>query len=96
MSLPDYTVKTSTRARHVRFKITASDGLSVVIPRGFNPAGIPELLVEKQAWIEKDINAGALVMLRDHLLGFGTIDAVRLPGLSDRPPLDVQNLYLSA
>ncbi len=41
-------------------------------------------ICRQQAWIEKDINAGALEMLRDQLLGFGTIDAVRLPGLSDR------------
>lgn len=43
-----------------------------------------EEICRQQAWIEKDINAGALQMLRDQLLGFGTIDAVRLPGLSDR------------
>ena len=82
MSLPDYTVKISNRARRVRFKITASDGLSVVIPRGFNPAGIPELLVEKQAWIEKalrEVVGGALPPLPADYLP----DQVQLPALGE-------------
>ena len=55
MSLPEYTIKTSPRARHVRFRVTAADGLSVVIPKGFDPTGVPELVAGKQAWIEKTI-----------------------------------------
>ena len=43
-----------------------------------------EDICRQQGWIEKDINADALHMLRDLLLGFETIDAVHLPGLSDR------------
>jgi len=37
-----------------------------------------------QGWVEKDINIDALYFLRDKMLKFGTIDAVKLPGLSDR------------
>jgi exopolyphosphatase/guanosine-5'-triphosphate,3'-diphosphate pyrophosphatase len=43
-----------------------------------------EEICRQQGWIEKDINADALHMLRDSLLGFETIDSVRLPGLSER------------
>jgi exopolyphosphatase/guanosine-5'-triphosphate,3'-diphosphate pyrophosphatase len=43
-----------------------------------------EEICRQQGWIEKDINADALHMLRDRLLEFVTIDSVRLPGLSDR------------
>ncbi len=37
-----------------------------------------------QSWVEKDINMDALYFLRDKLLSFGSIDAVDLPGLSER------------
>ncbi len=37
-----------------------------------------------QSWIEKDINIDALFFLRDRLLSFGSIEAVNLPGLSER------------
>jgi predicted metal-dependent hydrolase len=53
MNLPPYTIKRSPRARHVRFRVTAADGLCVTIPRGFDPAGVPELVAEKQVWYEK-------------------------------------------
>jgi exopolyphosphatase/guanosine-5'-triphosphate,3'-diphosphate pyrophosphatase len=43
-----------------------------------------EEICRQQGWIEKDINADALHMLRDRLLEFETIDSVRLPGLSER------------
>jgi exopolyphosphatase/guanosine-5'-triphosphate,3'-diphosphate pyrophosphatase len=37
-----------------------------------------------QGWVEKDITYDALCFLRDRLLKFETIDAVKLPGLSER------------
>jgi len=37
-----------------------------------------------QGWVEKDINIDALFFLRDKMLKFGTIDAVKLAGLSER------------
>ncbi|MDH3924117.1 MAG: Ppx/GppA family phosphatase [Xanthomonadales bacterium] len=43
-----------------------------------------EEICRQQGWIEKDINADALHMLRDRLLEFETIDSVRLAGLSER------------
>jgi exopolyphosphatase/guanosine-5'-triphosphate,3'-diphosphate pyrophosphatase len=43
-----------------------------------------EEICRRQGWIERDISADALLMLRDRLLRFDTIDEVSLPGLSER------------
>ncbi|NND56112.1 MAG: Ppx/GppA family phosphatase [Xanthomonadales bacterium] len=43
-----------------------------------------EQICRQLGWIEKDINADALHMLRERLLEFDTIDSVRLPGLTER------------
>jgi exopolyphosphatase/guanosine-5'-triphosphate,3'-diphosphate pyrophosphatase len=43
-----------------------------------------EEICRQQGWIEKDINADALHMLRDRLLEFKSIDSVNLAGLSER------------
>ncbi len=37
-----------------------------------------------QSWVEKDLTIDALYFLRDKLVSFGSIDAVDLPGLSER------------
>jgi len=52
-SLPPYTVRESTRARHVNLKISPDGDLEVVIPRGFNRNHIPGILQKKQAWIKR-------------------------------------------
>ena len=43
-----------------------------------------EEICRRMGWLEKDISADALLMLRDILLEFDTIDAVKLPGLTER------------
>lgn len=43
-----------------------------------------EEICRRMGWLEKDISADALFMLRDRLLEFETIDAVKLPGLTER------------
>jgi exopolyphosphatase/guanosine-5'-triphosphate,3'-diphosphate pyrophosphatase len=43
-----------------------------------------EEICRRLGWVERDITADALQMLADRLLRFETIDAVSLPGLSDR------------
>jgi len=50
---PEYTVRESARAKHVRFKVSIPDGLVVVIPLGFDRRRIPELIDEKRGWIER-------------------------------------------
>jgi exopolyphosphatase/guanosine-5'-triphosphate,3'-diphosphate pyrophosphatase len=43
-----------------------------------------EEICRSLGWVEKDISADALFLLRDHVLGCKTIDEIRLPGLSER------------
>jgi exopolyphosphatase/guanosine-5'-triphosphate,3'-diphosphate pyrophosphatase len=43
-----------------------------------------EEICRRQGWVERDITAEAVQLLRDRLLEFGAIDAVSLPGLSAR------------
>lgn len=48
-----YTLQVSPHARHVRLKVTAADGLCVVVPRGFDESDVVRLLAEKRGWIER-------------------------------------------
>jgi len=59
--LPDYTIRESARAKRVRFQVSVSDGLVVVIPKGFNRQRIPDLLEEKKHWL-----ARALARVEQH------------------------------
>lgn len=49
----EYTIRVSPRARHVRLKVNATDGLCVIVPRGFDESEVMGLLAEKRGWIEK-------------------------------------------
>lgn len=57
MSLPDYTLKESSRAKHVRLKISAQEGLVIVVPQGFDRRRLPEILQRRRTWIEKHLAA---------------------------------------
>jgi len=57
MTLPNYTVKESARAKYVRLKISAQEGLVIVVPKGFNRCYLPNILQQRRAWIEKHLNA---------------------------------------
>ena len=48
----EYTIRVSPRARYVRLVISAAAGLEVVVPRGFDRSRVPELVREKERWIE--------------------------------------------
>jgi len=50
---PEYAVRESSRAKHVRFTVSISDGLVVVIPKGFDRRRIPGLIEGKLGWIER-------------------------------------------
>ena len=67
---PEYTVRESTRAKQVRFRVSASDGLVVVIPSCFDRRRIPELIAEKRGWIER-----ALRQVESHCAAMGPPDA---------------------
>ena len=51
------TVKVHPRARRVLVKLVPGRGLEVVVPKGFSPSGVPEILAEKRAWIERTRDA---------------------------------------
>ena len=46
-----YTVKRSSRARHVRIEVRGKTGLTVVVPDPYNVEELPDLLRKKKRWI---------------------------------------------
>jgi len=50
---PDYTVRESSKAKHVSLKMSITGDLEVIIPKGFDRKRIPEILRKKQRWIER-------------------------------------------
>lgn len=50
-----YAIKRSLRARHVRLEVRLESGLTVVIPRRFNPEDIQCLLYKKKHWIQRKL-----------------------------------------
>lgn len=55
MTLPDYTVRRSSRAKHVRLHITPAEGLVVVVPLRFDANRVPDLLDAKRGWIDRKL-----------------------------------------
>lgn len=54
MSATGYSIQESLRAKCVRVKVSLYDGrVVVVVPRGFDRNQIPEIVREKQSWIER-------------------------------------------
>lgn len=49
----NYSVRVSTRAKHVRLTISAQQGLVVVVPKGFSQSQLPALLAKRRDWIER-------------------------------------------
>ncbi len=52
MSL-EYSVRESPKAKHVSLKMSIKGDLEVIIPKGFDQKRIPEILQQKQSWIER-------------------------------------------
>lgn len=50
-ALPDYSVRHSPKAKHLRLKVTREEGLQVVVPKGYDEQNIPALLLRKRSWI---------------------------------------------
>ncbi len=55
MSLPEYILRRSPRAKHVRLHITPTDGLVVVVPPRFDVNRVPDLLDAKRSWIDRKL-----------------------------------------
>lgn len=56
MTLPDYTVRESQRAKHPSIQVSVDKGLVVVVPKGFNKQEIPKILEKQRKWIEKTLH----------------------------------------
>ena len=52
LNFPDYELRISRRARHVRIKVTPLGEIVVVIPAGMDPSTVPRLLEKKRAWLQ--------------------------------------------
>lgn len=50
-SLFKYHLRVSARSRNIRLRVSPQRGLEVVIPRGYDPGRVPELIRRKQRWI---------------------------------------------
>jgi predicted metal-dependent hydrolase len=85
--LPEYTIRESARAKHVRFRVTMSDGLTVVIPKGFDRRRIPGMLEEKRDWVDR-----ALKEIAVHRAAQPSLDhrpaAIELPAIGQSWHLD--------
>ena len=46
-----YSIRESSRARYLRFRVTLDKGLEVVVPRGYDRRRIPELLQTNHDWV---------------------------------------------
>lgn len=51
----DYRVRISPRSRRVRLNLSLRDGLTVVIPKGFDARRIPAIVEARKGWIEKHL-----------------------------------------
>jgi predicted metal-dependent hydrolase len=51
----DYRIRISPRSRRVRLNLSARDGLTIVIPRGFDTRRVPAILETRKGWIEKHL-----------------------------------------
>ncbi len=49
----EYTVRESARAKRVLIRMSARDGMVVVVPAGFDSGLIPAMLERKRGWIER-------------------------------------------
>ncbi len=50
-----YTLRTSSRSRHVRLSVSRHSGLEIVVPLRFDTSKIPEIIAEKEDWIKRSI-----------------------------------------
>ncbi len=57
MILPDYTLQESARVKDIHLKISAQEGLIVIVPKGFNHQHLAEILRQRRGWIEKHLAA---------------------------------------
>jgi predicted metal-dependent hydrolase len=49
IDLPQYSVRVSKRAKHLRIEVSPKKGIQVIVPLGFEQTKIPAILHKKQA-----------------------------------------------
>jgi predicted metal-dependent hydrolase len=52
----DYEIRSSAKTRSLRLKMTAREGLTVIVPKGINERRVVELVSGKQDWIAAKLN----------------------------------------
>lgn len=77
---PDHALVVNRRARHVRIRVTAEDGVVVVVPRRSDVRRVPGLLRDNAAWIQRALDRTA--DRRAHLASAGDEPLPRRIGLS--------------
>ena len=79
---PNYRIQTSPRGRNVRLKLSVRDGLTVVVPRGFDLRMIPAILKSKRRWIETHLQRFAGISE-----AISPVPVVTLPEVIELPAL---------
>ncbi len=51
----EYSIRRSARAKHVRIRVTATDGVVVVVPKRFDERLLPRLVEQQHAWIDAQL-----------------------------------------
>jgi hypothetical protein len=51
----EYSIRRSPRAKHVRIRVTAADGVVVVVPQRFDERLLPGLVEQQHAWIDEQL-----------------------------------------
>lgn len=54
-TLPPHSVRVSRKARRISLRVLPATGLEVVLPRGADPACVPEILARYRAWITRTL-----------------------------------------
>jgi predicted metal-dependent hydrolase len=75
-------VRVSSRARRVGLRVTLQDGLEVVLPRGCDPAVVPDALQRNQRWIRAALDRRAA-----HLKLSGPPQPWQLPAQIELPAI---------
>jgi predicted metal-dependent hydrolase len=61
MSLPDYSVRVSHRAKNVSLKVSTLGAIEVVVPVGYDLDRVPDLIQRKQRWLNSTIEQVASI-----------------------------------
>jgi len=80
--MTNYNIKISTRAKQVSLKITPTEGLVVVVPKGFNHSLLDDLVASRQDWIEKTLRHYENIPALD--LDTSLPDEIYLPALGEQ------------